>query len=124
MTNSAAANNVPTATISATTGYKEQYCKDQSNKAALEDILPYGHLILGGDYRPSAVAGGTVEVASHVGPEIAAGSGLAWWIRSKFGVPMSITSKFLKGMGYAALAYTGYSALTTAQREYKACMEW
>jgi hypothetical protein len=35
---------------------------------------------------------------------------------------MSIAKNFFEYAGYAALAYTGYSALKALQDEYKACM--
>jgi RHS repeat-associated protein len=116
--------NTITATISAgDPNWKKNYCSHQADMAALEAILPYGHLVLGNDYRPSAVLGGTAEIASHVGPELAAGSkALQYSIRSSTGLPMSISQAIFEGVGYAALAYTAYSALKAAQVEMKACM--
>lgn len=40
------------------------------------------------------------------------------------GVPMSITSKFVKGLGWGLLALQGYQSLEAGRTEYKACMEY
>jgi len=119
-----AANNGVTATISAgPPDAKKNYCLHQSNMAGLEAVLPGGNVLMGNDYSPSAVLGSTAEIASHVGPEVAAGSyGLLYTIRSYTGIPMSIAKGFFEVVGYAAVAVTGYSALSASQKEYQACM--
>lgn len=119
-----AANN---ATISAIHGYegsKKQFCDQQSNKAFIEAIIPGGAVLLGGDYRPTAVVGATAEVAVDRAVDAAAGSS---WFLYKFGsltgVPMTTTAKFLKGFGYVTSAISLYDAVKAMQKEYKACME-
>ena len=104
-------------------GAKKAFCADQSNKAAVEEILPYGHVLLG-DYRPTVVVSATAEVAVDRAAEAAAGSSaFLYWFRSHFGVPMTATAKYLKWFGWASTAYTGYSGMKAMQNEYKACME-
>ena len=116
-TRNAIVRNVP--------GGKADFCRDQSNMAALEVIVPFGHVALGHNYSPTAVAGSVAEVATHIGPEVAAGSSaLSWTIRAKTGLPMSIASKIFQGLGYAALAFTGYSAIQAARDEYRNCMSY
>jgi hypothetical protein len=121
-----AANNGVTATISAgPPDAKKNYCLHQSNMAGLEAVLPGGHVLLGNDYSPSAVLGSVAEVSSHIGPEVLAGStALKYSIRSSTGIPMSVAENIFKGLGYFALAVTGYSALSASQHEYQACMAW
>jgi RHS repeat-associated protein len=121
-----AANNGPPATISAgPPDAKKNYCLHQSNMAGLEAVLPGGHVLLGNDYSPSAVLGSVAEVSSHIGPEVLAGStALKYSIRSSTGIPMSVAENIFKGLGYFALAVTGYSALSASQHEYQACMAW
>jgi hypothetical protein len=113
-----------TGTISATTGQKQAYCSDQANKAFIEEVLPGGHVLLGGDYRPITVVGSTAEVVrDHVISTAATSTSFLYTIRSWTGVPMSVTSKFLTGVGYLFTARTLYNATKAMQREYKACME-
>jgi hypothetical protein len=44
-------------------------------------------------------------------------------VRSWTGIPMSVTSKLLSGVGYALTAVNLYSAMKAMQKEYAACME-
>jgi len=114
-------------TVSAVHGYegsKKQYCDEQGYKAALEDVIPYGHLLIGGDFRPTTINSSTAEVMSHVGPEVASGSyALRYAIRSRTGVPMQITKGAIKWAGRFAIAYTAYSAWDAMMTEYNACMQ-
>jgi hypothetical protein len=47
---------------------------------------------------------------------------LQYAVREAFGVPMSITAKWLGRASTALLLYSGYSSLKAAQDKYKACM--
>jgi hypothetical protein len=119
-----AANN---ATISAIHGYegsKKQFCDQQSNKAFIEEILPGGSVLLGRDYRPSAVLGATAEIGVDRALDWGAKTtAVLSTVRSWTGLPMSVASKILTGTGYLLTARTLYKAVAAMQREYKACME-
>jgi RHS repeat-associated protein len=109
----------PTATISNDPGGKQKFCQEQANKAAAENVLPG---VMKGDYTPSG-QDKTLEYAGHYALDVAAGStALKYSIRANTGIPMSIAKNFFEVAGYAAFAYTGYSALKAARDEYKTCM--
>lgn len=103
---------------------KKNYCKHQSNMAALEALLPGGSVFLGGDYSPTAVVGEAGQEA--LGEALDAGAKSASFlsmVRSWTGIPMSVTSKFLTFAGYAKTAVDLYGAMTAMQKEYAACMQ-
>ena len=114
-------SQITTATISNVPNGKEQYCQQQANKAAAEDLLPG---VMKGDYTPSGQSK-ALEYAAHYAIDAAAGStALKYSIRSNLGIPMSTTSKLLGRASGALLLYSGYTALKAAQAEYKACMAY
>lgn len=117
-----AANN---ATISAgPANYKFNYCQKQAAAASLESILPFGSVLLGGNYSPSNVLSETAkEGASEAGDWAAGAASFLRGVRSLFGVSMSSTSRFLKFAGSAASAYGAYQALSAGQEAFAACME-
>lgn len=45
-------------------------------------------------------------------------------VRTRIGIPMSITSKIVGRLATALLVFSGYEALRAAQEEYKACMNY
>jgi hypothetical protein len=102
---------------------KSDFCSHQANLAAAESVLPGLANAIQGDYRPIA-ASATSEVVQDYALD-AAGSSTSFLltVRSWTGIPMSVTSKVLSGIGYAGLAYSAYSALKAAQTEYAACMQ-
>ena len=110
------------ATIKADPGAKEQYCKERSNFAAAEEVLPGLGKAIYGDYREVG-ASVTKEAAVSVALKTASKTSILFTIRSWTGVPMSVTAKALSWAGYLFAAGTSYSAMKAAQREYKACME-
>jgi hypothetical protein len=90
---------------------KHDYCTHQSKMAGLEAILPGGSVLLGGDYTPTAV---DAEVGKEALSEaVDAGSkstGFLSMFRSLTGIPMSVTSKVLTGVGYVMTARDLYEA--------------
>jgi hypothetical protein len=124
---SGAANNGVTASISAVKGYegsKKQYCDQQSNKAFIESILPGGHVLFGGDYRPSTVGGAAAGVAVDRAIDIGAKTtSFLYGVRSLTGIPMSVTSKLLSGASLLLTAKSVNDAVNAMQKEYRACME-
>lgn len=92
--------------------------------AALEAILPGGSVLLGGDYSSTAVgeeAG--QEVLSKALDAGAKSTGFLSMVRSWTGMPMSVTSKVLAGLGYTLTAIDLYKGMKAMQREYAACMK-
>ncbi len=115
-----------TGTISAIHGYegsKKQFCDQQSNMAALNALLPGLANAIQGDYRAIA-ATTTSEVAQDVALDTAAkNTSLLLTVRSWTGLPMSVTSKILRGVGYVGTAVNLYDAMKAMQKEYAACMQ-
>ena len=64
----------------------------QSGMAFLEAILPYGHVLLGGDYRPSAIAVGAAVDYKEAAEKVVDWAGENSWflskLRSMTGIPM------------------------------------
>jgi hypothetical protein len=120
-----AANNGVTAAIRAgDPNAKKKYCAHQSNMAALEAILPGGSVLLGGDYSPTAVGEEAGQEALREALDAGAKStGFLSMVRSWTGIPMSVTSKVLTGLGYAITAFDLYSGMKAMQKEYAACVQ-
>jgi len=103
---------------------KKNYCAHQSNMAAIEVILPGGSVLLGGDYSPTAVGGEAGEEAISQALDAGAKStGFLSMVRSWTGIPMSVTSKVLTGLGYTLTAYDLYKGMKAMQREFAACIK-
>ena len=120
-------DSVPrSAVISNVPGGKQAFCRSQSNAAALEGILPGGgSLLLGHDYRPTAVVAAAAAIAEHLDPEMAGEStALKFAIRSRTGLPMDLASKFLEAWTYLSIALMAHDGISEARKEYKACMEY
>jgi len=126
-----AANNV--ATISAgPPGAKEAYCKDKSNQAALNTLLPgLGDSIYNYDNVDVVQKLTSGVLDSLFGFGTAAGQAMSWTsgsdmaltnIRSATGLPKTLASKVLNFAGGALTVIKGVQALAKAQEEYKACM--
>jgi RHS repeat-associated protein len=117
-----------TGTISATHGYegsKKQLCDQQSNKAFVEEILPGGSVLLGGNYRPTNVMKETAKEGGEVLVDLGAESNTFMrLLKSKWGVPASLTSRVLTTVGYVFTAIDVLKATKAMQKEYKQCMEW
>lgn len=118
---------VVTATITAIHGYegsKKQFCDQQANKAFLEALLPGGSVIVGRNYRPTAVVPAVAAVAGDRALDWGSKkTAVLRYVRSKWRVPMSVTSKFLKVVGWTGTVYSLHDAIQAAQKEFKACME-
>jgi RHS repeat-associated protein len=104
-------------------GSKKQLCDNKSNKAMLADVLPFGSTLLGGDYSPGEVGTSVAKEAFDYGRDAAIASPMALkaW-RSLTGMPMTMTSKVLSGLGLAATAYSAYHAAETGKNTYQACI--
>jgi hypothetical protein len=111
-------------------GSKKQFCDKKSDKAFWVDILPFGDTLLGGDYSPGTVGAAGAAFAADKVREYAAGSPktllrIRTWtgvVSDTAGVPMTVTSKFLTGLGWAITVYSVYHAHEAANQSYQACM--
>jgi hypothetical protein len=100
---------------------KQNYCLDEANQAALEELLPG---ITRGEYVSTAVKI-SKETGAHLALDSAAASSiLKRAIRARTGVPMSVTEKVLGRLAVALLLYSGYEAWKVSQDEFQACMKY
>jgi hypothetical protein len=98
-----------------------KYCSDQADLAALEELLPG---ITRGQYLSTA-AQIAADTGAHLALEGAAASSVfKRAIRTRTGIAMSTTAKWLGRGTTFLLALSGYEALRAAQNEYQACMNY
>jgi hypothetical protein len=106
-------------------GSKKQLWDHQSNMAFTESILPGGSVLIGGDYRPSAVISATADVGLDRALDFLAGiTAVLQKVRSATGIPMSVASKAVTRLGTALNALSLYNAVKAMQNEYQACMDF
>ncbi len=118
------ASNVVTATFrTGEPGQKKAFCDSQSNKAFVNALLPGFSNAIQGNYKP-IVATATSEITQEWALDAASKSTpFLLTVRSWMGIPMSITSKVLSGIGYVGIAVNLYDATKAMQTEYAACMQ-
>lgn len=90
-----------------------------------ESTLPGGSVLIGGDYKPSAVISATAHVGLDRALDFLAGStAVLQKVRSATGIPMSVASKAVTRLGTVLNALSLYNAVKTMQNEYQACMDF
>jgi RHS repeat-associated protein len=110
-------------------GAKKAFCDSQSNKAALAKIIPGGEYLFQHQFTPEAALAAGIDIGTDIGLDLAKDSvqaSLLSWLKHSVGVSGQTVGRigtFLKVLGAAGTAYTGYQAMKAMQGEYAYCME-
>jgi RHS repeat-associated protein len=117
-----------TATISATTGYKEAHCHQVANAAFLTNIVPGGNLVAAALYKDSLTSSEILSLTQNEllekGVEVAgASTGFKYFVRSVTGVPMSVTAKFAGWLGIGLTVKDAVQSVNKSIQAYQECMQ-
>ena len=98
-------------------------------KAALAKIIPGGEYLFQHQFTPEAALAAGIDIGTDIGLDLAKDSvqaSLLSWLKHSVGVSGQTVGRigtFLKVLGAAGTAYTGYQAMKAMQGEYAYCME-
>jgi hypothetical protein len=99
-----------------------KYCQQEADKDALAKVIPFGDTIIKGETLYIGPKDAGEEAWDNVREHAGKSTAFLYAVRSHVGMPMSITSKITRGVGYAGTAFTLFQGAQAAWESYDACM--